>query len=186
METAPQHIFPRLGYNVSAEYRYAINKYDSWQFLGSASLYLPGFVPSHSIVLSGGFQETDTLYTLFGNRMAYSRGYNEAYFARMWRSSVNYHFPLWYPDWGFANIFYLQRIRANGFYDLTKVYSADKRATADQRSVGGEMFFDTKWWNQYELTFGFRVSHLLDRDFYSGRTGATIFEFIMPVSIFPR
>jgi hypothetical protein len=186
VETAPQHIFPRLGYNLSGEYRYAVSKYDSWQFLGGASLYLPGFLPTHSIVVSGGYQETDTLYSLFGNRMAYSRGYNEAYFARMWRTSVNYHFPIWYPDWGFASILYLKRIRANGFYDLTKVYSRDKSATANQRSVGGELFFDTKWWNQYELTFGFRVSHLLDRDFYSGQTGATIFEFIMPVSIFPR
>lgn len=186
VETAPQHIFPRLGYSLSVENRHAISKYDSWQWLGGASLYLPGFLPAHSIVVTGGYQETDTLYALFGNRMAYSRGYNEAYFARMWRTSFNYHFPLWYPDWGFANILYFKRIRGNGFYDLTRVYSRDKTATADQRSVGGELFFDTKWWNQYELTFGLRVSHLLDRDFYTGRKGETVFEFIMPVSIFPR
>lgn len=186
VEAAPQHIFPRLGYSLSAEYRYAISKYDSWHWLGGASLYLPGFLPAHSIVVTGGYQETDTLNTLFSNRMAYSRGYNEAYFARMWRTSLNYHFPLWYPDWGFANILYLKRIRGNGFYDLTKVYSRDKTATANQRSVGGELFFDTKWWNQYELSFGFRVSHLLDKDFYTGRKGETVFEFIMPVSIFPK
>jgi hypothetical protein len=186
VETAVQHIYPRLGYRLSGEYRHAVTKYDSWQFLGGAGLYLPGFLPSHSIALTGGFQETDTLNTLFGNRIAYSRGYNEAYFARMWRTSVNYHFPLIYPDWGFANILYIKRIRGNGFYDFMKVYSRDKASTANQRSAGGELFFDTKWWNQYELTFGMRVSHLLDRDFYTGRTGATVFEFIMPVSIFPR
>jgi hypothetical protein len=137
-------------------------------------------------VVSGSFQETDTLYALFGNRIAYARGYNEAYFARMWRTSFNYHFPLVYPDWGFANILYIKRIRGNGFYDFMKVYSTDKKNTANQASVGGEIYFDTKWWNQYELTFGFRVSHLIDRDFFSGRTGDTVFEFIMPVSIFPR
>lgn len=186
VETAVQHIYPRLGYRLSGEYRHAVTKLDSWQFLAGAGLYLPGFLPSHSIVLTGGFQETDTLNTLFSNRVAYSRGYNEAYFARMWRTSVNYHLPLIYPDWGFANILYIKRIRGNGFYDFMKVYSRDKRATANQASVGGEVFLDTKWWNQYELTFGFRVSHLLDRDFYTGRTGATVFEFIMPVSIFPR
>ena len=186
VETAVQHIYPRLGYRLSGEYRHAVTKLDSWQFLAGAGLYLPGFLPSHSIVFTGGFQETDTLNTLFSNRVAYSRGYNEAYFARMWRTSVNYHLPLIYPDWGFANILYIKRIRGNGFYDFMKVYSRDKRTTANQASVGGEVFFDTKWWNQYELTFGFRVSHLLDRDFYTGRTGATVFEFIMPVSIFPR
>lgn len=186
VETAVQHIYPKLGYRVTGEYRHAVNKYDSWQFLGSASLYLPGLHPTHSIVATAGFQETDTLYALFGNRIAYARGYNEAYFARMWRTSLNYHFPLLYPDWGFANIFYIKRIRGNGFYDFMKVYSTDKRATANQASVGGEVYFDTKWWNQYELTFGFRISHLLDQDFYTRRTGDTVFEFIMPVSIFPR
>ncbi|PZR26703.1 MAG: hypothetical protein DI535_13565 [Citrobacter freundii] len=186
VESAVQHIYPKLGYSLSGEYRHAVNKYDSWQFLGGGSLYLPGVLPSHSLVVTGAFQETDTLYALFGNRIAYARGYNEAYFARMWRTSFNYHFPLFYPDWGFANILYLKRIRANGFYDFMKVYSPDKTRTANQSSAGGEVYFDTRWWNQYELTFGFRVSHLLDRDFFTGRTGANVFEFIMPVSIFPR
>jgi len=104
----------------------------------------------------------------------------------MWKVGFNYHFPLIYPDWGFGNIFYLQRIRANGFYDMTRVYSNNKRASADQRSVGGEIYFDTKWWNQYELAFGVRMSYLLDRDFFTGQSKTPIWEFILPVSIIPR
>jgi hypothetical protein len=184
VERARQHIFPRLGYNVSFNYRHAITKYTSWQPLATAAIYLPGFFGSHSIVFSGAFQETDTLNVLFANRFSYSRGYNEAYFARMWRISGNYHFPLIYPDFGFASILYLQRIRANAFFDFTRVYSEDKMATADQRSWGGEIYVDTKWWNQHPLTFGFRVSRLLDNDFYSSKN--TVFEFILPVSIIPR
>jgi len=88
-------------------------------------------------------------------------------------------------DWGFANIAYIQRIRANAFYDLTRVYSRDKQFTVDQRSTGGEIYFDTKWWNQYSLTFGFRVSYLLDTDFYEPRK-AVSYEFVLPVSIIPR
>ena len=103
----------------------------------------------------------------------------------MWRLSANYHFPLIYPDWGFGNILYLQRIRANAFYDFTKVYSRDKTQTRDQRSVGGEVFVDTKWWNQYPLTFGFRISRLLDQDQFDGFKG-TVFEVVLPVSIIPR
>jgi len=121
----------------------------------------------------------------FGNRFAYSRGYTGRYFARMWRVSANYHLPLLYPDWGFGNILYLQRLRGNIFYDFTKIYSRDKKTTRDQRSVGGEIFLDTKWWNQYPLTFGFRASYLLDKDQFDGYKGM-IYEFIMPVSIIPR
>ncbi|MBL7737764.1 MAG: hypothetical protein JNK14_01000 [Chitinophagaceae bacterium] len=188
-QRATQHIFPKLGYNITFNYRHAITKYTSWQPLITGTVYLPGFLPTHSIVLTGAFQETDTLNVLFGNRFSYSRGFNEAYFARMWRMSANYHFPVIYPDWGFGNILYLQRIRGNAFYDFTRVYSPDKTATADQRSTGVEVYLDTKWWNQYELTFGFRIAHLLDRDLLnpSGMpAGSNWFEFILPVSIIPR
>ncbi|HMK27562.1 MAG TPA: hypothetical protein VK483_16130 [Chitinophagaceae bacterium] len=186
VQQALQHIYPRSGYALSITHRHAITKYEGFQFIGSASVYAPGILSSHNLVLTGSWQERDTLGQIgFSNRFAYSRGYTGRYFSRMWRLSANYHFPLLYPDWGFGNILYLQRIRANAFYDLTRVYSRNKLQTADQRSVGGEIFIDTKWWNQYPLTFGFRVSHLLDRDQFDGFQG-TVFEFVLPVSIIPR
>jgi hypothetical protein len=186
VQQAVQHIYPRLGYTASFTHRHAITKYEGYQFIGNASLYLPGLLSTHNLVLTGSFQQRDTLGQVsFSNRFAYSRGYGGRYFSRMWRLSANYHLPLLYPDWGFGNILYLQRIRANAFYDFTKVYSRDKTVTRDQRSVGGEIFIDTKWWNQYPLTFGFRVSQLLDPDQLNGLKG-TVFEFVLPVSIIPR
>ena len=182
---AVQHIYPKWGYAFSGAYRYAITDFTSWQFVGNASLYLPGFASNHSIVATGSFQEVDTLITAFSNRFSYSRGYTGRYFSRMWRFSGNYHLPLWHTDWGFANIVYLQRLRANLFYDFTRVFSRDKSQFRNQRSYGVEIYADTKWWNQHPLTFGFRVSHLLDRDQFDGSQG-TVFEFIMPVSIIPR
>lgn len=186
VQRAVQQIFPRFGYAASVTHRHAITKYKGYQFIGNASLYLPGLLSTHSLVLTGSFQQRDTLGQVsFSNRFAYSRGYVGKYFSRMWRLSANYHLPLLYPDWGFGNILYLDRIRANVFYDFTKVYSRNKMITADQRSVGGEIFIDTKWWNQYPLTFGFRISHLLDKDQFDLFKG-TVFEFVLPVSIIPR
>ncbi|MDP4263089.1 MAG: hypothetical protein Q8941_11225 [Bacteroidota bacterium] len=184
-EMVPQHIYPKLGYAITFSYLHAITNYKSWQPLVTGSFYLPGIFPSHSLVITAAFQETDTLNALFSNRFPYSRGYNVPYFSRMERLSGNYHFPIVYPDFGIANILYLQRIRGNVFFDFTRVFSLDKKATADQRSVGGEIYVDTKWWNQYPLTFGFRVSHLLDNDFYTHSKG-TVYEFILPVSILPK
>jgi hypothetical protein len=186
VQSAVQHIFPRLGYAVSLQYQHAITKYLSRQLLARASVYLPGLAPSHSIVATGAWQETGIVDVKFPDRFPYSRGYNSRYFSRMWRVSGNYHFPVAYPDWGFANIFYLQRIRGNVFFDFTKVYNLQKRPFADQRAVGGEIYFDTKWWNQHPLAFGVRMSYLLDTDFLSGRRHAGIVEFILPVSIIPR
>ncbi len=186
LQQMPQNIYPRFGYAVSLSDLHAITKYTGYQFLAGASLYLPGLFVTHSLVLSGAFQQRDTLNQLvFSNLFSYSRGYNEIYFSRMWRLSANYHFPIIYPDWGFADILYIQRIRGNGFYDFTKVYSRNKLQTADLRSVGAEIYFDTKWWNQYPLTFGFRISRLLDYDLSTGIKG-TVFEFILPVTIIPK
>jgi hypothetical protein len=186
VQQAVQHIYPRFAYALSATYRHAISTYEGNQFITNGSLYLPGFLSTHNLLLTGSFQERDTLSQVsFGNRFAYSRGYTGRYFSRMWRTSANYHLPLLYPDWGFGNILYLQRLRGNIFYDFTKIYSRDKKTTRDQRSVGGEIFIDTKWWNQYPLTFGFRVSKLLDQDQFNGFKGM-VYEFVLPVSIIPR
>jgi hypothetical protein len=189
IQAARQHIFPRLGYSFNANYRYAITNLEANQVLAGASLYLPGFLQTHSVVLTGGFQQRDTLRALFSSGLATARGHSDYYFtnagSRMWRVSGNYHLPLLYPDWGFGNILYLQRLRANLFYDHQRVYSNNKRINVDLRSAGAEFYVDTKWWNQYELSFGFRVSRLLDEDLFTG-SKATVYEFILPVSIIPR
>jgi hypothetical protein len=94
---------------------------------------------------------------------------------------------LFIPDWGFANILYIQRIRANLFYDFQRLFSNDKRLTADLRSTGIEFYADTKWWNQYPLTFGIRISRILDDDpLARNARNSNLFEFILPVSIIPR
>ena len=134
--------------------------------------------------MNGSFQETDTNNVVFSNRFPNSRGYDEYYFSRMWKLAANYHFPIVYPDFGFASIVYFQRLRGNLFYDYTRVYSGDKSASANLRSVGGELFFDTKWWNQLPVSFGFRVSHLLDDGFApQDKKGNNWFEFILPVNL---
>jgi hypothetical protein len=186
MQRATQHIYSPFSYSLSLNHRHAITEYTGYQFLGNGSITIPGFHSTHNFVLTGSFQQRDTVNPqLFSDRLPYSRGYEGRYFSRMWRLSGNYHFPILYPDWGFANMLYITRIRGNAFYDYTKVYSRDKTITADQRSTGIEVYFDTKWWNQYPLTFGFRISRLLDPDQFDGFKG-NVFEVILPVSIFPR
>jgi hypothetical protein len=101
----------------------------------------------------------------------------------MWRVGANYHFPLLYPDFGLANIIYLMRIRANAFYDYTRGKSLRTGRTLDFRTAGGEMFFDTKFWNQQPITFGIRYSRLLDPEF-RGITQVNNWELILPINLF--
>lgn len=191
VEMARQHIFPRLGYSAAVNHRYPVTRLDGYQFISSAALYLPGILSSHSLVLTGSFQQRDTLRALFSSGFANARGFADYYRtnagSRMWRWSANYHLPLFIPDWGVANILYLQRVRGNLFYDMQRLFSNDKRLSLDFRSAGAELYVDTKWWNQYELTFGIRISRLLDDDPLGRQArGSSIIEFILPVSILPR
>ena len=107
----------------------------------------------------------------------------------MQKAAVNYHFPLAYPDWGFGNIVYLMRLRANVFYDHSRIADNFRLSNNqvrylefDQRSTGLEIYFDTKWWNQLPVSFGLRYSRLLDDDIF-GRS-PNQYEFIVPVNLF--
>lgn len=189
-QRAVQDIFPRWGYSMTAMHRYPVSRYEGYQFYGAASLYLPGVIHSHSLVLTGAFQQRDTARLIFSSRIANARGFTDYYNtragSRLWRLSANYHFPVWHPDFGIASIVYIQRWRANLFYDQQRLFSDGKDITYDLKSAGVEFFLDTKWWNQHPLTFGFRISRLLEDDPRGEKKGKHIFEFIMPVNIIPR
>jgi len=190
IQQAVQHIFPRFGYSVQADFRKALGNFSSRQLLASGSLYLPGLAKSHSIVLQGAIQQRDSSSGyIFSNSFPYARGYASYNFYRMEKFGINYHFPIAYPDWGFGQIVYFLRIRPNLFYDYSRIgdnfrYPDGKvRYTRfNQRSTGVELFFDTRWWNQQPISFGLRYARLLDSDF-DGRA-ENRFEFILPIDLF--
>lgn len=166
-------------------YRRIINKYSANQLLMGAVFYLPGFAANHSIVLQGSYQQRDTLQQYnFSNGFPFSRGYPDIDFPRMWRFGSNYHFPIAYPEWGFANIVYLSRLRGNVYYDYSKVKSLRTGRQFNFNTVGGELYFDTRWWNQLPVSFGIRYSRLLD----AGTLGISPnqWELILPVDLLAR
>ncbi len=79
---------------------------------------------------------------------------------------ANYQMPLFYPDWGFAGLIYLQRIRLNLFTDISQVTNNSLNMTYDQNSYGFELIVDATVVNQLRLSFGLRNSVLLDRDYF--------------------
>ncbi len=182
---AVQQIYPRFGYSGAVQHRHVLDG-SGYQVNAGAQVSLPSF-RNHSIVLGSAFQQTDTTNLLFANRFAGSRGYSDFDFqrySRMWRVSANYHFPLAYPDWGVANIVYLQRLRGNLFYDVTRVFAHDRSRLRDVASTGAELFFDTQWWNMVPITIGIRYAYLLDPYFEGSRRTHRI-ELALPLDLIP-
>lgn len=183
IQQAYQHIYPRFAQSLSVQYRGAINKVTASQLLLNSGLYFPGVHVNHSLVINASYHRRDTMnqYT-FSNNFPFSRGYRAVDFPRMWKIGANYHFPLFYPDWGFGNIVYFNRLRGNAFYDYTIAKSLRTGIKRPFNTVGGEIYFDTKWWNQQEISFGIRYSHLLDKEL-RGVTQPNRWELILPVNL---
>jgi hypothetical protein len=182
IQQAPMQIYPHCAHSIALQYRSVVTKYTAYQFLANGTFYLPGLMKTHNLVLSAAYQLRDTAgeYS-FTNNFPYARGYEAYNYPRMWKLGVNYHFPLLYPDWGFGQIVYFRRVRANLFYDYSEVKSLRYNYELPLRSYGAEIYFDTKWWNQQPLIFGIRYSRLIDAEIVG--LGPNQWQIILPVTI---
>jgi hypothetical protein len=189
IQRARKQIFPRWAQTFQSQYYHMTQRYTGYQWLMSASLYMPGITSTQHLVLQGAAQDRDQrVRPSFANSFPFSRGYQAANLPNMYRWAINYHFPICYPDLGFGNIVYLQRWRANVFYDDTRALVSFVGGTQAQtafRSVGMEWYADTKWWNQLPLSIGIRYAYLLDPDLFGGN-GQHRFELVLPVNILSR
>jgi hypothetical protein len=177
---AYQQLLPKFGYTFNIQDKRLLSK-QGYQFNGSSQLFVPGILKTHGIQLTAGFQQTDTGNIVFSNDFANARGYENHYFSKMWKLGVNYHMPLFYPDWGFANALYFKRVRTNLFYDHSTVYSKDRKSSRNFRSAGSEIMMDIRLLNVIDAAFGVRYSHLLDNDI-PATNNRNKWEFIIPFS----
>jgi hypothetical protein len=182
IQKASQQIYPGFALSASLQFKSALNVTAN-QVLAIGNIYLPGLLKTHSIVLSAAYQGRDTMRAYsFSNNFPFSRGYDvNLDYPRMWKVGVNYHFTLGYPEVGLANIVYFLRLRANTFTDYSEIKSLRTNTVFNFKSVGGELYFDTKWWNQLPVSFGIRYSRLLDGDIVG--LAPNSWELIIPVDL---
>ena len=186
-QQARQHINPRWAQTLSLNFRDAFNFRNSRKLVTHASFYFPGIGRNHSLVINTAYQSRDTLPDLFSKIFSYSRGYEALSTRRMYKMGVNYQLPLLYPDLGFANLLFLQRVRVNAFYDYTNAKARVNQALTEiiNSSAGAEIFFDTKIWNAFPVTIGVRYAHLFDKDLLNP-TVKNRWEIILPIGLIPN
>ncbi|ATL47867.1 hypothetical protein COR50_12225 [Chitinophaga caeni] len=178
---ARQNIFSHFGQTLYVQYNNSLNEAKAAQLFARLDLYLPGFARNHNIVINLAYQDIDTSSTYrFTDNFSYARGYNSPYYDHIYKIGVNYHFPVAYPDWGFANALYFTRIRGNIFYDYSEGTSGSQALKTRYNSVGGELYFDTKLGNALPFTCGLRFSHLLNDDPQDAGL-SNKFDFILPL-----
>ena len=141
-----------------------------------SKIFTPGFFAHNSLTLAmvyqtsiGGFQSQDALSALtFKSSMMLLRGFNASQIENRnyTAASLNYQFPICYPDGGIPGILYFKRIRLNIGADVARY----QRTALDQQSgifyrwhninsFGGDIIFDVNVFQQpAAATSAFKLS----------------------------
>jgi hypothetical protein len=169
---------PRFGQLFDVIYRYTPLKgnYDGSQFAADATLFFPGFFKHHALWFEGDYEEQQPVNYHFQAQWLFPRGYRYRYFDKIVKGSVNYAFPIAYPDLSLGPFFYLKRIKTNLFYD----YGIGNPDTDNQifRSAGFELLFDHHWFTFFiEFEMGWRMSYKIE-------TGKPFSEFLFQLPLY--
>lgn len=166
---AARDILPRNGYQLRLQYLTAPFNTENYGSLYAARLttYLPGILPNHGLMLRFGYQyqalEGKALY-LPKHLLEAPRGYDFQYQTRQqWAFKADYAFSILSPDLSIGSLIYIQRLRANLFYDLSRNQANAPKGWTTQSSYGTDLVFD---WNvfrmSYPLTTGVRLIQPID------------------------
>ncbi len=161
---ALQNIYPSLGLSLNAKHQKSLKDEVKAERIGlDGKVFLPSFFKNHSIRIGASWQkEIENDGFKFADKFLYSRGYKKVPNDEAFKASLDYALPLVYPDWGFGGATYFKRVRANLFYDLSKLKRDE--LYFEQKSYGAELFFDNTFLNTLPISFGFRESILQDED----------------------
>ncbi|MDA3901724.1 MAG: hypothetical protein PF637_14530 [Spirochaetes bacterium] len=161
-------MYPRWGQMIQAQYKHTLHgDYTGEQLSLLSRLYFPSFFKHHSLRFEGSLVSDTIDYNRNDNyrfplTVLYPRGYEEQFFEKLYKGSVNYTLPLFNTHFYIWKLLYFKRIKFNAFYDHGTGTYAD--TTFYNRSVGGELLFEYHPFSNKNIALdtGLRYSHLFD------------------------
>jgi len=164
---ARQNLVNKWSQNASLSYQKSITDgISAERLIGAVGFTTAGFGKNHGIeVAFRGKKEFLNNNYLFEDQFLHARGYAAAPGDLETVISTTYSLPLFNIDRGLLGLFFINRARANVFYDYGRIERNFINFSTLQRSYGGEVIFDIKLFNTVgPLGFGLRNSVLLDTD----------------------
>jgi hypothetical protein len=140
-----QALLPPLGYSVELNYKTDLKGTLNAGSIGAIEgvVYLPSLFKNHGFMISGGYQQIIPKQFSYGMMLQYPRGYIGVVKSNALATSINYQFPLCYPDWSLGSILYLKRVKVALFHDYMK-FEKPQKLTQFQ-SLGAEMIAECYW-----------------------------------------
>ena len=145
----------------------------SWIVSAQSVFYFPGLFKHHGIKIINGYQKRQEGVYYFPQVVNYPRGFNNKNDLELFRTSINYKFPLYYPDFHIGSLFYLKRLKLNLFYD--HVYGKQPKGNTTYQSTGFELTSDMHLFSLIApLDMGVRYIYYPNRK-------SNIFEFLFSI-----
>ncbi len=136
-------IYPIRGHDIFAGYTSTPwgGDYQGRRLIVSSHLYLPGLFRHHGWRLDLDYERQEPKNYIFDSRLVFSRGYDSRYYPDLYKISLNYAFPLFYPEMSLLHSIYSKRIHANLFGDYLRGEWGDR--SVEYPSMGIELFSET-------------------------------------------
>ena len=156
---ATRDIYPRWGFSLRAMYAFPVASENIFHTVTSlqASGYTPGIMDNHGLLLTAGYQwhdESANFYKYAINGiLKYPRGYITYASQSLMNATIDYTFPIWYPDISISWLVYFKRLRMTVFGDFAQVQTGGNAAAQNYLSAGADLLVDF-----HALRFGFPVS----------------------------
>jgi hypothetical protein len=157
LPAARRHVKPRWGQTLFAEYESAVDE-DPERLSVNAQFYFPGFMRTHSFNVRAAYKHEAVTNTFrFNDDFMMPRGYKTAPLENIYLASVNYEFPVWYPDLSIPSTAFFQRVRMNLFFDFSEGVTAPFHQ--GMSSAGTELMIDFRLLRLFQVTPAFRYSY---------------------------
>ncbi len=175
----PKDMFPKWGQTIDFQFRDTPFQGNSMGSIISVAtnLFFPGFFNHHSFRFYGGIQESKInpfSFYQFSDIINYPRGFTGQESKDLYSLSLNYKFPLFYPDLSLGSLLYFKRFKLNLFYDYAEG-TLDKNLSI-YRSAGLELMADLHIL-RFLIPFEFGV-----RSIYFPDTNSWGFEFLYSIN----
>lgn len=104
-------------------------------------LYMPGFMKHHGFRFYGAMQLRELGAYNPSNAVPFIRGMSRPPIEDLYRFSVDYKFPLFYPDWDLNSLLYIKRLTVDLFYDYA--YGEFQEMGTHYNAFGAELQMQT-------------------------------------------
>jgi hypothetical protein len=140
-----QALQPSFGYTVELNYKTDVLGEIKAGSIGAIEsvIYIPGLLRNHGFQFYGGFQIIDRNQLYYSTLLQYPRGFIGVINSNAMSASVNYRFPLAYPDFSIGSLLYLKRLRVALFADYLNYENTNSKQ--EFSSTGIELIADSHW-----------------------------------------